>query len=594
MKSRQTSRLLPVGRLRFGLLGLVVCGLLTAAGCGRAQQTIGALAPAGVDAADDTPASTIDSGSPGTPDAAVDIGGGDHVSPTLVPEWNCGPTCYRAPEVPALPRPETRFGGPIDTNAADKPTIVYPFAGALYPVNLADLTVQWRRAPGGAQHLFRIRVTAPPGNGLVHFDFLVPCGQPPDSMVPEECIYALPPGAWLETVGKNRGQQMDVSIAAVDSTVGKNLQVATSDSLRLDVSPDSLEGGLYFWSSKISGMYRLLFGARHAQAFVSPRTAVDPTICAGCHSVSLNGNVLAFTAGNDPEGSLVVTKGSDPGAAFFAMSSTPNSSTVAVNPDGTRVLVLSQGQLVLHDTSDGNVLLTVDPALLGTDRVGYFPEWAPDGKEVVVTLATKTDNDYTVHDGSIAMLPYDAGAFGAARIVAEESTTDFNYYPTWSPDGKWIAFATAHVGPGQVSYTQPGSRLRLVARDGGRIYELAKATHLQDHGSTWPKFAPFSQSNNNIFFITFNSKIDYGFILKNSASLPDGVKLPQLWLTAIDLRDLSTGDPSRPPLWLPFQDVEQSNHLASWTERLGCPTTGETTGCAEDEVCDKDQYCVRP
>ncbi|HEY2900696.1 MAG TPA: hypothetical protein VGL59_08985, partial [Polyangia bacterium] len=542
MQSRQTSRLLPVGRLRFGLLASSVFSLLTAIGCGRAQQTVGAISPPTVDGASDAPPVNNEAGNPGSPDAAADTGEGDRgATPALVPEWNCGPTCYRGPEIPTLPKPETRFGGPIDTNPADKPVIVYPFAGALYPVNLADLTVQWRRAPGGAQHLFRIRVTAPPGNGLVHFDFLVPCGQPPDSMVPEECIYALPPGAWLETVGKNRGQQMDITIAAVDSTVGKNLQVATSDSLRLDVSPDSLEGGLYFWSSKISGTYRLLFGARHAQAFISPGTAVDPTICAGCHSVSLNGNVLAFTAGSDPEGALVVTKGSVPSAPFFAMSSTPDSSTVAVNPDGTRVLVLSQGQLVLHDTSDGNVLATVDPTLLGTDRVAYFPEWAPDGKEVVVTLATKTENDYTVRDGSIAVLPYDAGTFSAARIVAEESATDFNYYPTWSPDGKWIAFATAHVGAGQISYTQPGSRLRLVARDGGRIWELAKATHLQDHGSTWPKFAPFSQSNDNIFFITFNSKIDYGFILKNSASLPDGIKRPQLWLTAIDLRDLSTG-----------------------------------------------------
>jgi hypothetical protein len=40
----------------------------------------------------------------------------------------------------------------------------------------------------------------------------------------------------------------------------------------------------------------------------------------------------------------------------------------------------------------------------------------------------------------------------------------------------------------------------------------------------------------------------------------------QLWFAAIDLRRLTEGDPSWAPIWLPFQSVDQSNHLPYWTE----------------------------
>jgi hypothetical protein len=585
MGTRLTSLLAGVGA-RAGIataVGVAVMVFATA-GCGRAKQSVGSIEGTTMDG-------SVGIGQGNPPDGAID--GATNSPGPLVPEWNCGPTCYRAPEIPATPNPVIRFGGTADLSVANRPVIVYPLAGALYPVNLADITFQWRRAAVGTQHLFRIRVTGSSGSGDIHFDFFVPCKQTPSSIVPEECAYALPPGAWLETIGRNRGQRMDIAVAAVDSTPGKENQVATSDELRLNVSPDSLVGGLYYWSTKLRGTYRLLFGGRKAQPFISPNSSVNPTDCGGCHSVSLNGNVIAFTAGAD-EGALVATAAADPTKPFFKTSETPDSSTIALNPDGTRALVVFQSRLVLHDTSDGQVLATVDPALLGPDRAAYHPDWAPDGKSIAVTLSLKADNDYTVRDGSIGVITYEAGAFGAARVVAPESAVDFNYYPTWSPDGKWIAFASAHIGPGVTSYSQWGSRLRLVARDGGRIYELAKATHLADHSSTWPKFAPYTQSNDNILFITFSSKIDYGFLLKNSAAPNDAAKRPQLWLTAIDVRDLPTGDPSKPPIWLPFQEVTQSNHLGYWTQRLGCPIAGQSTGCAEDELCDKDGYCKRP
>src|SRR5262249_21999476 len=148
-----------------------------------------------------------------------------------------------------------------------------------------------------------------------------------------------------------------------------------------------------------------------------------------------------------------------------------------------------------------------------------------------------------------------------------------NFYPTWSPDGKWVAFASAPVGSPGGSFNQEKARLRLVASDGGKVYELAKTTQGSGHTSTWPKFAPFVQRQGTLLFITFNSKIDYGFFLKND-SLAVDQRTPQLWMVGIDTEKLGASDASYAPMWLPMQDVTQNNHLGYWAEKIPCSALG--------------------
>jgi hypothetical protein len=139
------------------------------------------------------------------------------------------------------------------------------------------------------------------------------------------------------------------------------------------------------------------------------------------------------------------------------------------------------------------------------------------------------------------------------------------------------------------SYNQAQARLRLVSRDGGQVYELTRATQGIGHTSTWPKFAPFIQDGGQTLFLTYNSKIDYGFLLKNTM-LPAPQTHPQLWFSAIDLRKLST-DPSYAPIWLPFQEVTQNNHLGYWTEIITCArSTG--SGCDTNEQSCVNGSCV--
>src|SRR4029078_10444024 len=95
---------------------------------------------------------------------------------------------------------------------------------------------------------------------------------------------------------------------------------------------------------------------------------------------------------------------------------------------------------------------------------------------------------------------------------------------------------------------------------GPTCYELARASQGTSVSSTWPKLSPFSQANDQLLFVTFRSKIGYGFALVNTG--PSGVHRAQLWMAAIDLRAVEPGgDPSLPPLWLAIQDTTATQHV---------------------------------
>jgi len=489
--------------------------------------------------------------------------------------WNCGASCFAADSVPA--DTITRFRGAA---GGSKPVLAYPLAGSMHPLNLPDITFQWTRG-ALTQQLFRIRVA-----GDKTYDFLAPCTKPADLAIGDsECVFTMPEGNWIELAVANRGKDASVSVAAIEGD-----KVATGDPVSIRFSPSDVAGGLYYWSTGLQGIYRLVFGQRKATEYIVP--GVRDTECVGCHSVSRDGKTIAYTFGGSL-GNLAVAPTDDVNAPTVKPAATGHdSSMMALSPDGSRVLVSfaddanAKPKLVLRDTKSGQVLGAVDESLLGPTKAAAQPEFSPDGKEIVVSMgqAASGGSSWSVESGSIAVLPFNGGSFGPAEVIVPDTGTELHFYPSWSPDGKWIVFASATRTQGAVSisYNQLHARLRLVSRDGKQLVELGQATQGVGHTSTMPKFAPFVQDGGNVLFITYNSKIDYGIILKNSQL--GELARPQLWLAGIDLRKISAGDPSSAPIWLPFQEVTQTNHLGYWTEIVTCKAA---TSCDQTEqVCE--------
>jgi len=283
---------------------------------------------------------------------------------------------------------------------------------------------------------------------------------------------------------------------------------------------------------------------------------------------------------------------------------TYDSSMMALTSDGKRVLVAFENKLALRVSSKddpkhaaGDTIVTLTSKELGP-KSGYFPEFSPNDDAVVLTLSDDPDSAIAVRQGDIAVLDYDRAtdSFGKLNVIVHGTEDTFHFYPTWSPDGQFIAFASAPVendenGMPRKSYDQQKARLRLVRRTGGDIYELSHAMPELDKWSTYPKFAPFSAGQSgDLMFLTFNSKVNYGLILDNDARPTD--RVAQLWMSAIDVSKLPD-DPSSPPIWLPFQDPGQAGHLGIWTSEVRCRPDLGAEACGFGQRCQAEtKTCV--
>ena len=499
--------------------------------------------------------------------------------PVAAPDWNCGDRCFQSPQVtgPAEPMFTTAPADPVATNV---PALIYPLAGSLHPINLRDITFQWRRAPGADQRLFRLRLTPRAFAGERPWDFYVPCAMPQVAPPPplESCVFVLPDRAWRTIAVASRGAEVDVTVAGRDVV---RQVVATSAPVRLAFSPAAVEGGLHYLVPPGELRRHVFGGGAGWNPLVSPRSAANPFACAGCHSVSRDGALVAYAA--EYEGHLGVARTATPGPPLTAPREGANDAVApALSRDGALVLGRRpDGLVTVRRTNGGQVLASAGITDLG-GRL-HFPEWSPDGREIVATRSTREMTHWSALDGEIVVIPFMNNALGRPQPLVREPAGDMHLYPTWSPDGAWIAFVSMPTGA--ESFNSRQTRLRLVARTGGAVHELAQATQAAGKGSTYPKFAPAMQAGCTLMFLTFASRIDYGYLRPNSILAGGG--LPQLWLAAIDLRKLPAADPSSAPIWLPFQDIREVQTLATWSDRVPCTsaaTCGPATTCT-DGLC---------
>ena len=495
---------------------------------------------------------------------------------------------------PAIPNAPGQFAGTAgDPKGA--PRLAYPLDGAMHPMNVGAITFQWTRG-AATNRVFRIRLD----DGKSRYDFYVPCTL-------ATCLYPMPARGWLAIAYGHPDATLQ---ATIEGTDGEGGAVFQSPTIAVRFSPEPVTGGLYYWTATSTGgtTYRLPFGASQASPFIVPSSPTNPLVCGGCHSVSRDGRMISFTATAD-QGTQYSFLATAPTTAPAAPSISPDTGTgtgtptgtasrfTALNTDGSRVLASTFGHIQVYDTATGALIDIGDTeALLPAGKLVTHPEWSPDGRRVVFTLYSSelgTITDSRPEDGEIATLELDptTGKATAIRRIVLMTGGLFHFYPSWSPDGHWLVMAAAPVGTS--AYTATTARLRLASADidsqtcpGPTCYELARASQGTAVSSTWPKLSPFSQVNDQLLFVTFSSKIDYGFALVNTG--PTGVHRAQLWMAAIDLRAVEPGgDPSLPPFWLPFQDITETNHLPFWTAQVACTSDGVAYAhCGADEICE--------
>ncbi len=569
---------------------------------------------------------------------ALTLGGASSGGATVSDEWPAdlpAPWSYDdgvglAYKDPNLPDDAAaRFAGSVTNENA--PEVVYPVAGAMFPRNVQGVAFHWRSLQNS---LFRLDVQAPDQTYRLYFA----CAQP-------QCVVDLPKSEWFDLGRRYAGQTLSFTLSGTD---GQDGPVATAPAFMLSFSPEPVLGALYYWAAGTSELKRASVGSPQPVAFIQPDSPTSEFPCVSCHSVSRDGKVIAFAVAEheaqhgsairvaptgDPENPYVrPVEGPSPWAKLAAEYEGWATTTdddppqylgptqylgnlVGLNADGTLAAVngfmlKGTGELFrmffeIRDARSGATLQLFDYPYIAASGAGtgvpIMPEWSPDGSAIAVTLA---DNEvmegciwsWNTCQGSIGVLSVENGqVVGAPRVVVpfDAASGLGHFYPTWSPDGQYLAFASAS---GE-SFNNSKTVLRLVRAQGGPYtcpgpdcweltagtrYTPAQAATVQGH-STWPKFTPFAQgANENLLFISFTSRLPYGFSTSGNS---------QLWMFAVDTDRLASGgDPSYSPIWLPFQDPSDLSLTPYWTEELPCQSdaVGGCSGCVAGEVCEVD------
>jgi hypothetical protein len=494
------------------------------------------------------------------------------------------------------PGSDARFTGAAEDPALAA-TVAYPLDGALTPPNLPPMEIQIEPAAG--TDLFDVHVAGP--NVDAHYVSTCAaigstggCGIVPDK------------GFWTSIATTLGGQDPGVvTVRAAGATPGK---IGSAPGVSLQFAGDDLRGGLYYFNTRATppdgkpGIFRYDFESEKVGPFYTAGQ------CAGCHALSKDGTKMLAPICTDERGcgrpmqlavidvatKQVVTPpmpvgDSDtqtwtPDDAFYV--TTPSCS--AIDPGGTHSCTGYSGGTMTLVSAATNTAIGPVPSGPGA----MYPSFSNDGKKLVYARAKTYRAPLSIQTSSLFTLDFDPAkaTFGAETQLLASSGVDYenDYHPSFSPDDAWIVFSRSHCTAGDDpnagdingnvcdSYNDYTARSWVVPAAGGAAIELAKANGQGRNTVSWPKWAPFKSTykGGDLFYVTVASTRDYGFraLHDHDAKGNPSTGVTQLWLVAFDPAKAAAGaDPSFAPIWLPFQDVESSNHIGQWATKIVGP-----------------------
>lgn len=145
-------------------------------------------------------------------------------------------------------------------------------------------------------------------------------------------------------------------------------------------------------------------------------------------------------------------------AKFIRTADTAGQTDYALSPNGKRAVFSARGDIFSVPAEHGATRDLTNTTFADEDH----PSWSPDGRMVAYTTDRTGEQE-------IAIRP----AEGGAEKILTQFKTGFYYTPVWSPDGKHLAFADGN------------HRLWLVDTEGGEPRQIAQDPYNEIHDQSF-------------------------------------------------------------------------------------------------------------
>lgn len=403
-------------------------------------------------------------------------------------------------------------------------TIDYPLDGTLFPPEMIAPKFQWSDNVS-ASKAWLVQVSFADGEMRLHF-------------LSHRQQWTPEPQDWRKMKKLTVGQDAEVVILGVSSA--EPPAIVSKARMVFRTSKDPVGAPLFYREVELPFLKaeKNLSGVRWRFGSIgnpSPLVVLRGLpVCGNCHSFTRDGGTLAMDVDYaSRKGSYVITKVKRQMVLARRDIITWTDEENAEQTYGLLSQISPDGRYVVSTVRDMSIFVP-QPSLAfsqqffpikgiicvfnrqtkrfrnlpGADDLRYVqtnPTWSPDGKFVVFARAVAPDLSKTKHQGSIWLtpseskefidknkpflfdlykIPFNDGRGGVAEPLEGASNNGMsNYFPRYSPDGRWIVFCRAR----SFMLLQPDSELYIIDAEGGKARRLGCNTSRMN---SWHSFSP--------------------------------------------------------------------------------------------------------